>query len=179
MAQHLVVSIDIIDALGTTDSATVKLTMKFTNTDAATVPSVTGVLNTTCSPCTNEHTRGGRTHRSQRAGLSRSSQGQANRSTEPPSQSTKATDETELREDGPAESATAESVTAESIAAGLAAAESATVESTGGGTAQHTLRHRASATRLDRSEPVTILLTKGAASTLLGVRLRACAEGLS
>ena len=61
----------------------------------------------------------------------------------------------------------------------MAAAESATVESTGGGTAQHTLRHRASATRLDRSEPVTILLTKGAASTLLGVSLRACTEGLS
>ena len=185
MAQHLVVSIDIIDTLDTTDSATMKLTMKFTNTDAATVPSVTGaVLNTTCSPRANGHMGGGRTHRSQRAGLSRSSQGQANRSTEPPSQSTKATDETELREDGPAESATAQSVTAESVtaestAAGLAAAESATVESTGGGTAQHTLRHRASATRLDRSEPVTILLTKGAASTLLGVRLRACAEGLS
>ena len=32
------------------------------------------------------------------------------------------------------------------------------------------LRSRASATRLDRSEPFTILLTKGAASTLLGAR---------
>ena len=137
MAQHLVVSIDIIDTLGTTDSVTMKLTMKFTNTDAATVPSV-AVLNTTCSPRANGHMGGGRTHRSQRAGLSRSSQGQANRSTEPPSQSTKAADETELKEDGPAESATAESVTAESVtaeptAAGLAAAESATVESTAAG----------------------------------------------
>ena len=49
----------------------------------------------------------------------------------------------------------------------------------GGGTPHHMLRHRASAARLDRSEPFTILLTKGAASTLLGVSLRACAEGLS
>ena len=145
MAQHLVVSIDIIDALGTTDSATVKLTMKFTNTDAATVPSVTGaVLNTTCSPRANGHMGGGRTHRSQRAGLSRSSQGQANRSTEPPSQSTKATYETELREDGPAESAIAEST-----AAGLAAAESATAATAAGMAAPESATRRDSvSTRL-------------------------------
>ena len=126
MAQHLVVSIDIIDTLGTTDSVTMKLTMKFTNTDAATVPSV-AVLNTTCSPRANGHMGGGRTHRSQRAGLSRSSQGQANRSTKPLSQSSKATDESELREDGPAESAIAEPTAAE-----LAAAESATAATAAG-----------------------------------------------
>ena len=70
---------------------------------------------------------GGRRRRPQRVGLSRSSQGQANRSTKPPSQSSKATDESELREDGPAES-----VIAEPTAAGLAAAESATAATAAG-----------------------------------------------
>ena len=61
-------------------------------------------------------------------GLSRSSQGQANRSTKPPRHSSKATDEFELREeDGPAESAIAEPT-----AAGLAAAESATAATAAG-----------------------------------------------
>ena len=57
MAQHLVVSIDITDTLGTTDSATMKLTMKFTNTDAATVPSITGRNAPSPSPRPQPHPR--------------------------------------------------------------------------------------------------------------------------
>jgi len=71
--------------------------------------------------------RAGRRRRPQPVGLSRSSQGQANRSTKPLSQSSKATDESELREDGPAESAIAEPTAAE-----LAAAESATAATAAG-----------------------------------------------
>ena len=113
MAQDLVVTIDI-------DIASIKFTidiatMKLTNTDDADVHDIVTEGDTTCTPCGLPR------------GLSRSSQGQANRSTKPPSQSSKATDESELREDGPAESAIAEST-----AAGLAAAESATAATAAG-----------------------------------------------
>ena len=130
MAQDLVVTIDI-------DIASIKFTidiatMKLTNTDDADVHDIVTEGDTTCTPCGLSR------------GLSRSSQGQANRSTKPPSQSSKATDESELREDGPDESAIAEST-----AAGLAAAESATAATAAGMVAPEsaTRRHSVS-TRL-------------------------------